>query len=67
MDPAVDAPNGGSGASSARKAVTQRDGSVQAASLLVTRNSWAVPFLRLVEAVGQFTDVTGADQLAHGG
>jgi hypothetical protein len=56
-------PNGGSGTQVARHQVTERDGRDGSASLL---SSQAMPSFRLGEAAGQFTDVTGADQLADG-
>jgi hypothetical protein len=54
---------GGSGTQVARHQVTERDGRDGSASLL---SSQAMPSFRLGEAAGQFTDVTGADQLADG-
>jgi hypothetical protein len=54
---------GGSGTQVARHQVTERDGRDGSASL---SSSQAVPSFRLGEAAGQFTDVTGADQLADG-
>jgi hypothetical protein len=57
------AQNGGSGTQVARHQVTERDGRDGSASLL---SSQAMPSFRLGEAAGQFTDVTGADQLADG-